>query len=236
MNIILKIYRYYFPLKTKLNGVCEMLELYTPEYEVVNTKERVTIDLLKDGQDFLKQFEINSDYLLDTVSLVYKYLRNNRKIPHNSFKFFIAAYYIISRHPFSFPAHETKKVFCEKFGLPVSSLEYCVEKITDSLKYIKILDDMNFPYFVDPKRDISLNVIKKLIKTKVDKAMMSFLLSHQSINSQILTEELVYEVVFEQKAFPEELFRQLYKIVFEYVEKEFLDYDQYVKLQQKFFI
>jgi len=213
-----------------------MLELYTPEYEVVNTKERVTIDLLKDGQDFLKQFEINSDYLLDTVSLVYKYLRNNRKIPHNSFKFFIAAYYIISRHPFSFPAHETKKVFCEKFGLPVSSLEYCVEKITDSLKYIKILDDMNFPYFVDPKRDISLNVIKKLIKTKVDKAMMSFLLSHQSINSQILTEELVYEVVFEQKAFPEELFRQLYKIVFEYVEKEFLDYDQYVKLQQKFFI
>jgi hypothetical protein len=66
--------------------------------------------------------------------------------------------------------------------------------------------------------------------------MMNFLLSHQSINSQILTEELVYEVVFEQKAFPEELFRQLYKIIFEYVEKEFLDYNQYVKMQQKFFI
>jgi len=64
-----------------------MLELYTPEYEVVNTKERVTIDLLKDGQDFLKQFEINSEYLLDTVSLVYKYLRNKRKIPHNLYKF-----------------------------------------------------------------------------------------------------------------------------------------------------
>ena len=213
-----------------------MLELYTPEYEVVNTKERVIIDLLKDGQDFLEQFEINPNYLLDTVSLVYKYLRNNRKIPHNLFKFFIAAYYIISRHPFSFPAHETKKEFCQKFGIPVSSLEYCVEKITGSLNYIKILDDMNFPYFVDPKRDISLNVIKKLIKSKVDKAMMSFLLSHQSINSQILTEELVYEVIFEQKAFPEELFRQLYKIVFEYVEKEFLDYNQYIKLQQKFFI
>ncbi len=213
-----------------------MLELYAPEYEVLNTKERVTIDLLKDGQDFLEQFEINSDFLLDTVSLVYKYLRNNRKIPHNLFKFFIAAYYVILRHPFSFPAHETKKVFCQEFGLPVSSLEYCVEKITDSLNYIKILDDMNFPYFIDPKRDISLSFIKKLIKVKVDKAMMSFLLSHQSISSQILTEELVYEVIFEQKAFPEELFQQLYKIVFEYVEKEFLDYNQYIKMQQKFFI
>ncbi|MCK4285082.1 MAG: hypothetical protein KAX18_02715, partial [Candidatus Lokiarchaeota archaeon] len=97
-------------------------------------------------------------------------------------------------------------------------------------------DDMNFPYFVDPKRDISLNIIKKLIKSKVDKAMMSFLLSHQSINSQILTEELVYEVIFEQKAFPEELFRQLYEIVFEYVERGFLDYNKYVKLQTKYFI
>lgn len=216
--------------------MCEMLELYTPEYEVINTKERVTIDLLKDGQDFLKQFEINSDFLLDTVSLIYKYLRNNRKVPHNLFKFFIAAYYVISRHPFSFPAHETKKGFCQKFSLPVSSLEYCVEKITGSLNYIKILDDMNFPYFIDPKRDISLNFIKKLIKVKVDKAMMSFLLSNQSINSQILTEELVYEVIFRQKAFPEELFRQLYEIVHEYIERAFSDYHQYIKLQKKYFI
>jgi len=213
-----------------------MLELYTPDYEIINTKERITIDLLKDGQEFLEQFDINTDFLLDTISLVYKYLKNNGKIPHNLYKFFIAAYYIISRHPFAFPAHETKKDFCEKFGLSVSSLEYCVEKITDSLNYIKILDDMNFPYFVDPKRDIGLNVIKKLIKSKVDKAMMSFLLYHQSINSQILSEELVYEVVFEQKAFPEELFRQLYEIVFQYVEREFLDYKMYVKMQKKFFI
>jgi hypothetical protein len=213
-----------------------MLELYTPDYEIINTKERITIDLLKDGQDFLEQFDINNDFLLDTSSLVYKYLRNNGKIPHNLFKFFIAAYYIISRHPFTFPAHETKQEYCEKFGLQVSSLEYCVEKITDSLNYIKILDDMNFPYFVDPKRDIALNVIKKLIKSKVDKAMMNFLLCHQSINSQILSEELVHEVVFEQKAFPEELFRQLYEIVFEYVEREFLDYNQYIKMQKKYFI
>lgn len=213
-----------------------MLELYTPDYEIINTKERITIDLLRDGQDFLEQFDINTDFLLDTASLVYKYLRNNGKFPHNLYKFFIAAYYIISRHPFSFPAHESKKGFCEKFSLPVSSLEYCVEKITDSLNYIKILDDMNFPYFVDPKRDIGLNVIKKLIKCKVDKAMMNFLLCHQSINSQILSEELVYEVVFEQKAFPEELFRQLYEIVFQYVEREFLDYNEYVKMQKKYFI
>ncbi len=86
-----------------------MLELYTPNYEVINTKERITIDLIKDGQEFLHQFDINPDLLLDSISLVYKYLRSNGKIPHNVFKFFIAAYYIISRHPFAFPIHESKK-------------------------------------------------------------------------------------------------------------------------------
>ena len=66
--------------------------------------------------------------------------------------------------------------------------------------------------------------------------MMSFLVWHQPINSQILTEELVNEAIFKQKAFPEELFRQLFEIAFEYVENEFLDYKEYIKLQKKVFI
>ncbi len=211
-----------------------MLELYTPNYEVINTKERITIDLIKDGQEFLKQFEIKKDLLLDTISLVYKYLRSNSKIPQNVFKFFIGAYYIISRHPFAFPAHESKKEFCKKFRLPISSLEYCVEKITESLNYIVILDDKNFPYFLDLKRDINMNVIKKMAKLRVDREMMKFLIYNKPINSQILTEELVNESIFEHKAFPEELFRQLYEIAFKFVENEFVEYENYVKLQNKY--
>ena len=60
-----------------------MLELYTPDYEILNTKDRITIDLIKDGEEFLKQFDIDQDFLLDTVSLVYRYLRTKEKIPHN---------------------------------------------------------------------------------------------------------------------------------------------------------
>ncbi len=212
-----------------------MLELYTPNYEVLDTKDRITIDLLKDGQEFLEQFDINPNFLLDTVSVVYKYLRNNGKIPQNLFKFFIGAYYIISRHPFAFPAHKSKKVFCQKFSLPISSLDYCVEKITGSLNYIKILDDRNFPYFIDPKRDISLNVIKNIVKSTMDKEMMQFLLYNHPINSQIITEHLINEIIFEQKAFPEEFFRQLYELTLNFVEKELENYNEYVKLQNKYF-
>ncbi len=213
-----------------------MIELYPLEVEIINTKDRITIDLIKDGEDFLTQFDIDKNFVLDTVSLVYRYLRANSKIPHNLYKFFIAGYYIVTRHPFAFPAHESKKSFCKKFNLEISSLEYCVNKIISRFGYIKILDDMNFPYFLDPERDLSLEIIKNIVKSKIDAAMMKFLLYNKAVNSQILTEELVCDIVFEHKAFPEELFRQLYDIVFRLVEQEFIDHNKYVMLQQKYFI
>jgi hypothetical protein len=213
-----------------------MLELYPTNYEILNTKDRITIDLIKDGEEFLKQFDINQDFILDTVSLIHRYLRIKKKIPHNLYKFFIAAYYVVTRHPFAFPAHEKKKDFCNKFSLQISSLEYCVENITSTLGYIKIFDDMNFPYFIDPNRDLSLSIIKNIVKSKIDASMMKFLLYNRPINSQILTEELVCDIVFEHKAFPEELFRQLYEIVSNLVEEEFTEYNEYIMLQQKYFI
>jgi len=213
-----------------------MLELYPTNYEILNTKDRITIDLIKDGEEFLKQFDINQDFILDTVSLIYRYLRIKGKIPHNLYKFYIAAYYIVTRHPFAFPAHETKKDFCKKFNLEISSLEYCVDKIVTRFGYIKILDDMNFPYFIDSERDLSLEIIKNIVKSKIEAAMMKFLLYNKPINSQLLTEELVSDIVFEHKAFPEELFRQLYDIISILVEEEFTDHNEYVMLQQKYFI
>ena len=213
-----------------------MLELYPTNYETINTKDRIIIDLIKDGEEFLKRFDINQDFMLDTVSLIYRYLRIKEKIPHNLYKFFIAAYYMVTRHPFAFPAHDKKRAFCDKFSLQISSLEYCVDKITSTLGYIKIFDDMNFPYFIDPKRDLSLNIIKNIVKSKIDASMMKFLLYNRPINSQILTEELVCDIVFEHKAFPEELLRQLYEIVATLVDEEFRDYDEYAVLQQKYFI
>ena len=95
---------------------------------------------------------------------------------------------------------------------------------------------LNFPYFLDPERDLSLEIIKNIVKSKIDVAMMKFLLYNKAVNSQILTEELVCDIVFEHKAFPEELFRQLYDIVFRLVEQEFTDHNKYVMLQQKYFI
>lgn len=214
-----------------------MLELYTPKYEILNTKDRITVDLLKESQEFLEQLDINFDLLLDTISLIYRYLSKCKKVPHNLFKFLISAYYIVSRHPLAFPLHdESKQEFCEKFGLQTSSLEYSVDKISSKLNLIKILDDMNYPYFIDPQTDLGLKFVKNIVHNTVEKSMMKFLLFHKPVNSQILTEHLVSKIIFEENIFPEELFRQFYEIIFELVEKKFQDYYEYVELQQKYLI
>jgi len=213
-----------------------MLELVNENIEVLNTKERITIDLIKDGEEFLEQFNINHELMMDTVSIVYKFLRITGKVPHNLYKFFIAAYYIVSHHPRAFPVHEPKKSFCQKFGIAQSSLEYSVEKLASTLGFIRILDDMNFPYYFLPKSDLGFKVAKRILKDDVERAMMNFLLYSRPINSQILCEELVTKLIFEMELFPEELFRQFYEILFEMVEEGLSDYTEYVQLQQQFFI
>ena len=213
-----------------------MMELINVNQEVLNTKDKIKIDLIKDGQEFLEDFAINHEFMLRSVSIIYRYLSINQKIPNNLFKFFIAAYYIVTRHPRAFPAHDSKKRFCRMFGIQQSSLEYCVDKIIGALDMIKILDDKNFPYFIDRKSDVAFKLAKSIVKFEVDKASINFMLYHQPINSQILTESIIAELIFDMKIFPEELFRQFYEIILEMVDNLLINYNQYVKMQEKYFI
>ncbi len=213
-----------------------MLELINENLELLNTKDRITIDLIKDGLEFMEQFEVKNELLLDTVSIVYRYLRITGKIPHNLYKYFIAAYYIVCRHPRAFPAHEPKKKFCQKFGMEENSLDYTVDRLVSVLELKKLLDDRNFPYFFYPRNDLGFKVAKRILKDNVEKAMMNFLLYSQPINSQILCEELVTKLIFEMEIFPEELLRQFYELLFDIIEKELRDYREYVQLQDRYFI
>ncbi|MGV9199855.1 MAG: hypothetical protein ACOC4M_13680, partial [Promethearchaeia archaeon] len=197
-----------------------MLELktYNQEYNRLNTRDKVDIDMLLDGKKFLLQFDIDHELVQDTVSVVYRYLKRKERVPHNLYKFFIAAYYIMERHPRAFPKHEPKTEFCEMFGIKPSSLDYTVEQIVEVVGFKKILDDKNFPYFLDLDYDVNFKLIKSIIEQKIDAEMMDFLINSQPKNPQFITEDLVTEIVFEMELFPEELFRQFYYIVYEIVE------------------
>ena len=213
-----------------------MLELINYNQETLNTKDRIIIDFLKEGHKFLEKFDINHKMIIDAVSIVNRFLRINTKFPQNIYKFFVAAFYIVERHPWSFPAHESKTKFCKKFGIDQSSLDYSIERIVTILKLVKIIDDKNFPYFIDRDADISYKLSKSIVKNEIEKAMMNFLLLNQPINSQILSENIITKLIFEMKLFPEELFRQFFEIIIDLVENGLTDYYEYAQLQEKYFI
>lgn len=223
-----------------------MLELstYIREEELselnlkLNRKERVTVDMIIDGLKFIQQFEVDEELQMDICSMVYQYLKRQNTIPHNLYKFYIGAYYILSRHPLAFPNHQPKSEFCEQFGIKASALDYTVEKLVDTLDYIKILDDMNYPYFIHPKSDLIHSMTKTIVKDEVKTAHMRYLTQQRPINIQILCEDIVTSLVFEKKLFPEELFRQFFEIVQELVLKELdsQDFYKYLSLQQHYLI
>ncbi len=216
-----------------------MLELIHESEEFLNTKERITVDLMKDGRDFLENFEKNHAILKETTAIIYRFFKRCDKLPQNTFKLFIAAYFIVSRHPKAFPMHDSKENFCQKFGIKLSALEYSVRRIEEVLKLKKILDDKNYPYYFDPQRDLYFQLVKKIAESKVEAAMMNFLINHQPINSQIIAEELISEVIFEKKWYPEELFRQFFEILHVIIE-DFLfnyeEYQEYIQLQHMYLI
>ncbi|MBD3255800.1 MAG: hypothetical protein GF383_11955 [Candidatus Lokiarchaeota archaeon] len=213
-----------------------MLELMHVDQEVLQTKDRVTIDLIDGGRKFLEQFEVNHECLIDTISIVYQFLQVSGKIPHNFYKFVIAAYYINLRHPKAFPAHEPKKKFCRKFGIKESALDYSVNKITSALSCIRILDDKNYPYYICPRIDLGFKSIKNIVQDQVEKAMMNFMFFCQPIDAQILSEELTSTLVFQLRMFPEELFRQFYDIISKLVEEELSDFREYKRMRDKYLL
>lgn len=213
-----------------------MLELVPYYDKILDSKDRVDIELLNQGKEFIEQFDINHELIVETISIIYHYLQKVHKVPQNIFKFFIAGYYITSRHPVTFPHPDSKKEFCEKFGIKKSSLEYSVDKLISALNYVKILDDINRPYFFNPEKDIAYKLLQSIVKSEVDDAMMNFMLYHQPVNSQILSETLTNKTIFEMGLFPEELFRQFYELIFESVEAHLQEYFHYVQLQKKYFI
>ncbi len=87
----------------------------------------------------LEKYFINDKSLHEANSLIWNFYRvNNSSFPGDKSNFYIAGYYIISRHPDNFPVHETKEDFCNIFKRDHEVLRKFIGEITSSLNYIRI--------------------------------------------------------------------------------------------------
>jgi len=202
--------------------------------ELINTKERVIVEIINKGQSHLEDLGIPKKISVYVSSIMFRFLQES-KIPQNILNYFAAALYIAQRHPLSFPLHKKKSKFCNLYLIEESSLDYCVNELIRKLKFRKILDDKNYPYFIDPL-DLGLKVVKNLVKKECQETLMQFFSNSIPINTQILSEKLTTMSVFEMRVFHEELFRQIYEVIYDLVLDELKEYNDYINMQQEVFI
>jgi len=202
--------------------------------ELINTKERVIVEIINKGQSHLEDLGIPKKISVYVSSIMFRFLQES-KIPQNFLNYFAAALYIAQRHPLSFPLHKKKSKFCNLYLIEESSLDYCVNELIRKLKFRKILDDKNYPYFIDPL-DLGLKVVKNLVKKECQETLMQFFSNSIPINTQILSEKLTTMSVFEMRVFHEELFRQIYEVIYDLVLDELKEYNDYINMQQEVFI
>jgi len=202
--------------------------------ELINTKERVIVEIINKGQLHLEDLGVPKKISVYASSIMFRYLQGG-KIPQNILNYFAGALYIAQRHPLSFPMHKKKSRFCSLYMIEKGSLDYCVNEIIRTLGFRKILDDKNYPYFLDPL-DLGLKIIKNMVEKECQEELMQFFNSSIPVDAQFLSEKLTTMVIFEMRVFHDELFRQIYEIIYELVSSELKEYNNYVKLQKEVFI
>ncbi len=202
--------------------------------ELINTKERVIVEIINKGQLHLEDLGVPKKISVYASSIMFRYLQEG-KIPQNILNYFVAALYIAKRHPLSFPMHKKKSRFCGLYMIEEGSLDYCVNEIIRTLGFRKILDDKNYPYFLDPL-DLGLKIIKNMVEKECQEELMQFFSSSIPVDAQFLSEKLTTMVIFEMRVFHDELFRQIYEIIYELVSSELKEYNNYVKIQKEVFI
>lgn len=202
--------------------------------ELLNTKERVIVEIINKGQSYLEDLGVPKKLTVYASSIIFRFLQKG-KVPQNILNYFVAALYIAQRHPLSFPMHKNKSKFCNLYMIEESSLNYCVGEIIRKLNFRKFLDNKNYPYFLD-QLDLGLKIIRNLTKKECQEAMMQFFSYNTPINAQILSEKLTTTTIFEMRVFHEELFRQIYEVIYDLVLDELKEYNGYIKMQQEVFI
>lgn len=202
--------------------------------ELANTKERVIVEIINKGQLHLEDLGVPKKISVYTSSIMFRYLEEGR-IPQSILNYFVAALYVAQRHPLSFPMHRKKSKFCDLYMIEEGSLDYCVNEIVRVLGFRKILDDKNYPYFLDPL-DLGLKIIKNMVEKECQEELVHFFRSSILVDAQFLSEKLTTMVIFEMRVFHDELFRQIYEIIYGLVSDELKEYNNYVKMQKEVFI
>ena len=178
--------------------------------------------LIKEAYKFYVKNDVRDVLAFGAVTLLNRYLRV-AKLPKEDVAMFVAALYLVSRHPFSFANHTSKQEFAEQFGIKATSLEWYSENLADKLGFIRIYDYRHFPYYIDPEGVIN-SVILSVVRLTVEELAVRTLLGVETFEENEAIEGIVDRLVDRLKIVPSVFKPEIRRIVSEYMAKEIKKY------------
>lgn len=180
------------------------------------------LNLIKEAYKFYVKNDVRDALAFGAISLINKYLEL-AKLPKEEDAMFVAALYLISRHPFSFANHTSKQEFAEQFGIKATSLEWYSENLAEKLGFIRIYDYRHFPYYIDPEGVIN-SVILSVVRLTVDELMVRTVLGVETFTEDEAIDRIVDRLVERLKIVPNEFKPEIRRLVSEYISEEIKKY------------
>ena len=127
------------------------------EGKFYETHRAEQLRLIREAYKFYVKNDVRDALAFGAVALIDRYLRV-AKLPKEEDAMFVAALYLISRHPFSFANHTSKQEFAEQFGIKASSLEWYSENLAEKLGFIRIYD-----FVIDDPKKMNKQLLRGLL-------------------------------------------------------------------------
>ncbi len=195
-------------------------EAFEKKFSEANRAEHLS--LIKGAYKYYIKNDVRDALAFGAISLVNKYLQV-AKLPKEEDAMFVAALYLVSRHPFSFANHTSKQEFAEQFGIKATSLDWYSENITEKLGFIRIYDYRHFPYYIDPEGIIN-SVILSVVRLTVEELMVRTVLGVETFNEDEAVDGIVDRLIDRLKIVPNVFKPEIRRLVSEYMGKEVKKY------------
>ncbi|MEX2706319.1 MAG: hypothetical protein ACTSSA_02920 [Candidatus Freyarchaeota archaeon] len=192
------------------------------EGKFYETHRAEQLRLIREAYKFYVKNDVRDALAFGAVALIDRYLRV-AKLPKEEDAMFVAALYLISRHPFSFANHTSKQEFAEQFGIKASSLEWYSENLAEKLGFIRIYDYRHFPYYIDPEGVIN-SVILSVVRLTVEELMIRTVLGVEVFDEDEAIDGIVDRLVDRLKIVPSVFKPEIRRLVSEYMSKEIKKY------------
>ncbi|MHA1733764.1 MAG: hypothetical protein ACTSU5_17595 [Promethearchaeota archaeon] len=190
-------------------------------------------DFIRRAVDYLEGKGVPEHFLSYVSTILARFLRY---IPHPPApeSCAVAALYIATRHPISFPNNSTREHYAKKFEVKSSSVEWSLARIIETLGFITVRDDRHYPYFVDPE-GLAFSIINSLAKTKALESLTSELTGTPA-DIEGIVDSVLTNALDQMNVIPREFRGDLQRVVEELVSKTRRDYEALVGVARQVFI